>query len=462
MMPRILMRCPDHTAAHRRHAAWVGRTILALIAVLAALVFEPANAWAAGSGKAIAIYVEGNDEGVVRGAVLSIVPERLRVIDAAVLVDALGKEGQRGSFGPALTSARQREKALTRLRKAAAAVGADAVITARTKKSGPGGLVVTVLLVDQIPGDLQVDEDVTLPSGSDAKKAALRKILESQLEQLAGPKLEAKVATATATTTTATTTDTPVTPPPAEITSTREKNQVSTALLVASLAFEVGGRRFAYSDPITANTRDYDVFGAPMPSVALEVYPAAGTTIPFVRDLGLTGSFARAVGISSATKSGTKLGTTWMRAGGGLRARFRPGSNDGPVIGLNGGINFTSFTFDAPATLAPSVPDVTYASLRGGIDARIPFWRMALLLDAGYDGALSAGTVYDRFTGAKVGGLDFGAGFAILIASGFEARLTAHYTRYFYAFDPVPGDSYVAGGALDEFLGLAIGVAYAY
>jgi hypothetical protein len=459
MMRRILMRCPDHTAAHRRHAAWVGRTILALIAVLAALVFDPAHAWAAASGKAIAIYVEGNDADVVRGAVLSIVPERLRIIDAAVFTDALGREGQRGSFGAALTQARQREKALTKLRKAAAAVGADAVIAARTKKNGPGGLVVTVLLLDQIPGDLQVDEDVTLPSGSDAKKIALSRILQSHLEQLAGPKLETAAVAPPKTNTP----DTPVAPPPpAETSPAREKNKMSTALFVASLAFEIGGRRFAYSDPITANTRDYDVFGAPMPSIAAEIYPAAGTTIPFVRDLGLTGSFSRAFGISSATKSGTKLGTTWMRAGGGLRARFRPGSNDGPMIGINGGINFTSFTFDAPAALTASTPDVTYASLRGGIDARIPFWRMAVLLDAGYDGALSAGTVQDRFTGAKVGGLDFGAGFAILIAAGFEARLTAHYTRYFYAFDPVPGDAYVAGGALDEFLGLGIGVAYAY
>jgi hypothetical protein len=132
------------------------------------------------------------------------------------------------------------------------------------------------------------------------------------------------------------------------------------------------------------------------------------------------------------------------------------------VLGINGGINFTSFTFDGSATLATSTPDVTYVSLRGGVDARIPFWRMALLLDAGYDGALSAGAVYDRFNGATVGGLDFGAGFAILIASGFEARLTGHYTRYFYSFDPVPGNAYVAGGALDELLGIGIGVAYAY
>ena len=456
MMRRILMRCPDHSAAQGRHAAWIGRTILALIAVLAAIALAPAQAWAAGSAKAVAIYVEGNDADAVRAAVLAIVPERLRVVDASVFSDALGKEGHRGSFGPALTQAKQRDKALGRLRRAAAAVGADAVIAARAnKKSGPGGLVVTVLWIDQIPGDLTVDDDVTLPSGSDARKAALRNALGSHLEQLAGPRAETAAVEPK-------TTDAAVTPPPMDAKPPREKNKVNTALFIAGVNFEIGGRSFAYSDPITANTRDYDVFGAPMPSVLAEIYPAAGTSIPFIKDLGLTGTFARAFGISSATKNGTKLGTTWMRAGGGLRARFRPGSNDGPMLGISGGINFTTFTFNAPASLTPSTPDVTYTSLRAGIDARIPFWRMALLLEAGYDGALSAGAVYDRFAGATVGGLDARAGFAILIADGFEARLTGHYTRYFYSFDPVPGDAYVAGGALDQLFGFGIGVAYAY
>lgn len=447
------MRCPDHSAAQRRHAAWVGRTILALITVLGALVFAPAYAWAAGA-KAIAVHVEGSDAESVRSAVLGVVPERLRVIDAATFTNALAREGQRGSFGAALQG-RTRDKSLTRIRRAAARVSADAVLVLRGKK----GSVVAVLLVDQIPGDLAVDEEVTLPSDSDGKKAALHKLLDSHLEQLAGPKPEASAAAPPTTTT-----ETPAAPPPAaDTTEGREKNKVSTALLVANVAFEIGGRRFSYSDPITSNTRDYDVFGAPMPAIGVEVYPAAGTRIPFIRDLGLTGSFSRAFGISSATKSGTKLDTTWMRFGGGLRARFRPGSTDGPVIGVNGGINFTSFSFDAPGTdLADAAPDVAYMSLRGGLDARIPFWRMALLLDAGYDGALSAGKVHERFTGASVGGLDFGAGFAFLIDAGFEARLTARYTRYFYAFDPVPGDAYVAGGALDEFLGIGIGVAYAY
>ncbi len=257
-----------------------------MITVLGALVFAPSYAWAAGAAKAIAVHVEGYEVESMRGAALAVVPPSLRVIETSTFTNALAKEGQRGSIGPTLQQAKTRDKALVKLRKAAAATSADAVIVVRTRKSG-GGFVATVLLVDQSPGDLTVDEEITLPSGDDARKAALHKVLDAHLEQLAGAKPEASAA---APTTAPTTTETPAAPPPADTTGEREKNKVSTALLVASVAFEIGGRRFAYSDPITANTRDYDVFGAPMPALGLEVYPAAGTKIPFVRDLGLTGT----------------------------------------------------------------------------------------------------------------------------------------------------------------------------
>jgi hypothetical protein len=237
---------------------------------------------------------------------------------------------------------------------------------------------------------------------------------------------------------------------------------VSTAIVIANVAFEIGGRSFEYKDALSPNTSSYSVFGVPMPSVGLEVYPAAGTKIPFVRDLGLTLRFAHAFGISSATEDETSVSTGWTRIGGGLRARFRPGSPKGPVIGVSGGVDFLQFDFDANGAIADSVPSVTYVALRGGVDARIPFWRMALLLDVGYDGALSAGAVHDRFRESSLGGVDFGAGLALTLGAGFELRLRSHYTRYFYKFHPKLGDAYVAGGALDEFLGFGLGVAYAY
>ena len=48
------------------------------------------------------------------------------------------------------------------------------------------------------------------------------------------------------------------------------------------------------------------------------------------------------------------------------------------------------------------------------------------------------------------------------LVRGWEARLVGDYERYFYSFKPEPGDEYVAGGALDQFYGGRLAVAYVY
>ena len=59
-----------------------------------------------------------------------------------------------------------------------------------------------------------------------------------------------------------------------------------------------------------------------------------------------------------------------------------------------------------------------------------------------------------------MGGVDARVGLAVPLPLGFEARLIASYARYFYAFSPVPGDRYVAGGALDQLATGHLGLAY--
>jgi hypothetical protein len=47
------------------------------------------------------------------------------------------------------------------------------------------------------------------------------------------------------------------------------------------------------------------------------------------------------------------------------------------------------------------------------------------------------------------------------LSKRFEARLSGGYTRFFHDLNPEPGDLYVAGGSLDEYLVIQLGVAYA-
>jgi hypothetical protein len=49
-----------------------------------------------------------------------------------------------------------------------------------------------------------------------------------------------------------------------------------------------------------------------------------------------------------------------------------------------------------------------------------------------------------------------------VLPAGFETRAGVEYTRFFSTFKPEPGDSYVAGGALDQYLALRVGIAYVF
>ena len=443
-----------------------------LVAVLIALIALVAGAQAARAdeplGAPIGIYLEGAEPELVRSALVAAMAGRFPLIDASTLSQALTREGLRLPVGASLTRTKPSNSAIPKMRNAATAVGADALVAGRTVQIG-GAITASIIWIDPRSPDPRVVKEVGLTSDAAANKEAMIKALGAQLDTYfaagaplpiaKGPASSASLPGGAAAAPPESA-GAPTEPPSAP--SGRQHGEGNTAIVVANLAFELGGRRFDYKDQLSPNTSSYSVLGVPMPSVGLEIYPAGGTTIPFVRDLGLTMSFAHAFGISSTTDDGATVGTGWTHIGGGLRARFRPGSARGPMIGVNGGIDYLQFNFDTKGPIAGSVPSVTYASLRGGVDARIPFWRMALLLDVGYDGALSAGEVYKRFRDSSVGGIDLGVGLSLALGAGFELRLRWHYTRYFYKFHPIVGDAYVAGGALDEFLGFGLGVAYAY
>ncbi|MDP9152421.1 MAG: hypothetical protein M3O36_21050, partial [Myxococcota bacterium] len=99
---------------------------------------------------------------------------------------------------------------------------------------------------------------------------------------------------------------------------------------------------------------------------------------------------------------------------------------------------------------------------RVALDARAPFGRLAGFAALGYRLVLEGGPVEKRFRGSSVNGVDaqIGAGFAV--GTGWELRLAAEYDRYFYGFKPRPGDPFVAGGALDQFFAVRLGVACIY
>jgi hypothetical protein len=457
MMP--LPALTTHTRSYLRALPALLLTLTALVTTLLTSALAQAQ-----TSKTIAVYIEGSDSDSVRASVLEIVPKTLKVMDADDFKTALGKAGAKGPFGGLLATPKKRDKLLDKVRKAAKASGVEAVVMGQVRKSKSGGREVYLLYVDAIPGDLAVDEAVALKEGE--QTSAIKGALGPSLEQLAPAE----------TTKEPDKTDTEVKPPTDTATpdepdepSDFKPHDAATALFVLGVNFELGGRNFEYSDPLegSTNLRPYSVFGAPLILVNGEVYPAAMTDIPVLNGLGITGTFAHAFGLQSATEGGEPIGTTYDRYGVGLRLRFRVGGEGSPVIAASGGFGVLKFEYDDPtdATLVGALPDVSYKFLKGGVDGLIPVAGIVNIV-AGFDyiGPLDAGAVYDRFTMSSVGGIDVRIGLAFPVSMGFEARLMAEYTRMFYAFEPVaePRDMYIAGGALDQYLGISAGAAYVY
>lgn len=454
-----------------------GAAALALVA-LGAVTFAPLDAAAqdrpGGSGAAepqgehvVALWIEGGGkkDAEVRDAIVAKLPPTVKVVDDAAFRRAMVKAGQRLPFRQTLGKGPFRQATLDRTRRGLAELKAEGAIIGQIRV-GKGGQEVVLLYAETRDTGEEPDVDVPIP-------------LKGDLAAPIGDALSEPIATWAPSSS-----EPPPAPPeegepppaapkeeedddagddePADDGEGRPANTYGRELLSIAAAFDLGGRWFSYNDGVTTNLRDYDVFGAPGFQVGGELYPLAGTDVTVLKDLGITTRFGMALGLSSETAGGDPVSTSWTRFDAGLRLRLRTGGDEAPVIGLRGGFGIDSFALEADGALADEVPSASYAFIRGGIDGRIPLGPVAITLFFDYLGAVSAGTVYDRFTGSSIGGIATGGGFVVPVASGFEVRLGAEYGRWFYAFEPVVGDPFVAGGALDEHLHLTLGPAYVF
>ena len=420
----------------------------------------------------IALHVEGTKATTHRERILEAIPDGVEIIDAGAWKQAMRRTGVPGRLGQAITSRSMRRELLKVTRRAIKNADVDAVIMARAYR-GRGGMKLHFLMIGREGGPL-VDEAVELSSKMTEKEEiqAIRNVLSAALEPFAPPPPPE-----------------PEPEPEPEPVPTGEgddddddddddepfeANRPGSELFNLFLGVEFVGRFFDYSESPanTSNTRPYNVFGAPSIHISGEVYPAAMLDLPIVPDIGIVGMYLHTFGLQSQTERVLEtdpqffFDNSWNAYRVGLRYRHRFGDDDPIVLMATGQFGSMRFEFEAlnpdSAAIINEVPNVEYQYLRGAIDARIPVWRFAFMLGAGYIGPLSAGEVYDRFTGSSVGGIDARLDIAFILAQGFETRVGVNYQRYFYSFAPEVGDAYVAGGALDQLLGVRLGAAYVY
>lgn len=234
-----------------------------------------------------------------------------------------------------------------------------------------------------------------------------------------------------------------------------------------AVAVWVGGgvatRRFEYSDAVGDNLADYGLPAAPMATFGIEAYPAASTALPVLRDLGIRAHVSRGFAFDSDTPQGVTIETSWTRFGGELRQRLLLPGAHAFELGVLIGADASYFGMTAKAPVPALLPAARTIALRFGFDARLHLgWRLDALAGAGYLLTTSRGEIYEHFREPRVRGVDAEFGFAIRLEAGLELRLAGRYTRYFASFRPMLGDTYVAGGALDEQLQAGLGLRYAH
>ena len=229
------------------------------------------------------------------------------------------------------------------------------------------------------------------------------------------------------------------------------------------LELGVGGRIFSRSMSFADNINrvpGYRLDRATAITVDVAFHPFAlgdSTRKTWAAGLGLTGSAKYALGI------GTELSGTDGRSRAevhgyevGLRYRAPIG-----IVDLIPHVDYAVETFIA--NVADLAPDVGYQLVRMGLATRIGISReISLRLHADYLHVMSAGPLTDptRFPRATANGVDLSVGGGYGITNTLEVQASVGMRRYGFDMHARPGDTPLAGGAIDEYVFTTIGVAY--
>ncbi|MCK6547009.1 hypothetical protein L6R52_14260 [Myxococcota bacterium] len=232
--------------------------------------------------------------------------------------------------------------------------------------------------------------------------------------------------------------------------------------LEVAAGVELFARNFSYNDDLFGRLRPYTLSGAPAISVQGVWYPGAHFTHGIAANLGIAFDVELGLALESSDASGATYPTSALEAGGALRWRIPFADASELAISAGGGVQ--QFSVDPADTGAsPELPSVGYGFVRGGVDARIALPAgLAVIAGLGYRQVLSAGEITEDawFPRASAGGLDGEVGLGYAIIDALEARVTVFGRRYFYSMDPEPGDPNVAGGALDQYFGGSLSIAW--
>ena len=213
----------------------------------------------------------------------------------------------------------------------------------------------------------------------------------------------------------------------------------------------VYGRKFEYNKSLQGGQQAYSLPAVPAPTIALDYF--------FTKNIGITGSFEYSVALISEDKPGFKYTTSSMGYSVGGKYRHYFGATE-----INGSLSYAGYNFkivpEATDKTPPQVAAVDYKQIRAGVGTRIALGdKFALIGGGAYLHLLGMGELRDvYFPGATGrGGIGY-AGFAFGLPwmTGLEARVVGDFRRYVFSMNSIKDDPRIAGGAVDQYMGVNI------
>jgi hypothetical protein len=229
----------------------------------------------------------------------------------------------------------------------------------------------------------------------------------------------------------------------------------------ASVGLRFFSRNLSWNDDLFGALRAYELGGAPAIAVSTTWYPGGHFSDGIPAALGIAFDFEHAFAVESTTSDGDRFPTTELAWGIGVRARFRIATVEVlPVVQYGGHV----YAIDpaGPGNPRPAIPDVSYRFIRFGAAGRmevIP--KFVVDFSAAYLSVSEAGEIISElyFPNGSAAGIEGGLGAAYNLGGAVWIEVGFDLRRYFYSMNPTPGDLWVAGGAVDQYLGARFGLA---
>lgn len=240
------------------------------------------------------------------------------------------------------------------------------------------------------------------------------------------------------------------------------------------VAFDLGvylhlfSRKFRYNDDLYRLMRTYTLPLGPAFRVDGRWYPGAHFGDGFYAHVGFEFMYERAFGIDSKRADGELFPTHSRAWHVGLRGRLPLGDHE---VSLGAGYGLHSFVVEPAGPsqpgreIIPQVPGVSYRLLKLQAEGRLALVAgLRATVRAAWLQLLELGGIESElwFPRASGGGIEAEILLGYELDAGLEVRIGFDVRRYFFSMNPEVGDPFIAGGALDQYLGYTVGAAYRY